>query len=148
MYKNRVRRTETCLFVNKQKKLKFICISLIFRLHFMVDYRKKLSITKWSNVFFSQSDSIIYNLYMTTTTTKPSPFFLLKFFMEQQHTARSRVIKSHLITTYNFRPILDNKDIKNSNKQKLTPNFDGYETSSSRKRVKKLTSSFRNYSEF
>ena len=90
------------------------------------------------HLFFSQSDSIIYNLYMTTTTTKPSPFFLLKNFMEQQqHTARSRVIKSHLITTYNFRPILDNKDIKNSNKQKLTPNFDGYETSSSsRKRVK------------
>ena len=88
--------------------------------------------------FFPKSDSIIYNLYMTTTTTKPSPFFLLKFFMEQQHTARSRVIKSHLITTYNFRPILDNKDIKNSNKQKLTPNFDGYETSSSRKRVKKI----------
>ena len=30
--------------------------------------------TKCSNVFFSQSDSFIYNLYMTTTTNL-APFF-------------------------------------------------------------------------
>ena len=124
---------------------------LIFRLHFMVDYRKTLySITKCSNVFFFPVRLYYLQfIHDNNNNNQPSPFFLLKNFMEQQqHTARSRVIKSHLITTYNFRPILDNKDIKNSNKQKLTPNFDdGYETSS-RKKGKKLTSSFRHYSKF